>query len=55
MNRRDWKAADQEERRKFEFIQKFVTECRNHWPGAKIVLRSSDSVSVDLNHPNKET
>jgi hypothetical protein len=49
MTRSDRRAADQEERRKFEFIQKFVSECRSHWPGAKIILRASDSACIDLN------
>jgi hypothetical protein len=47
-DRIDWKAADKEERRKFEEIQSFVAKCREHWPGAKIVIRASDSASIDL-------
>jgi hypothetical protein len=55
MTRPDWTAADEEARREFEFIQNFVTECRNLWPGAKIILRTSDNVEVDLSsNPNKE-
>jgi hypothetical protein len=48
-SRIDWKAIDAEERQKFERIQKFVAECRRHWPGSKIVIRASDSACVDLN------
>jgi hypothetical protein len=44
----DWKQRDAEEREKFEFIQKFVSECRSHWPGSRIVIRAHDAVSVDL-------
>jgi hypothetical protein len=40
MTRPDWNAADEEERLKFEHIQKFVSESRRHWPGAKIVIRA---------------
>lgn len=48
MNRSDWKAADAEERRKFEHIQKFVKQCQEFWPGSRIVIRAHDAVCVDL-------
>ena len=48
MTRADWKDADEEARRKFEEIQKFVAKCREYWPGAKIIIRASDSASVNL-------
>jgi hypothetical protein len=48
MTRPDWKAAGEEERQKFEHIQKFVNACRRHWPGSRIVIRAHDAVSVDL-------
>jgi hypothetical protein len=48
MTRVDWKAADEEERRKFEHIQGFVEKCRELWPGSRIVIRAHDAMSVDL-------
>jgi len=48
MTRPDWKAADEEERRKFEELQRFTSKCRQLWPGSKIVLRASDSARIDL-------
>jgi hypothetical protein len=50
-DRPDWRTADEEGRRKFEQIQKFVSECRRHWPGSKIVIRASDAACVALNNP----
>jgi hypothetical protein len=47
-DRMDRKAADREEAERFEQIQRFVTECRRHWPGSKIVIRASDAACVDL-------
>jgi hypothetical protein len=44
----DWNASDKEEAAKFEQIQKFVNECRRHWPGSKVVIRASDAACVDL-------
>jgi hypothetical protein len=54
MSRDDWKAADEEERRKFEELQKFTSKCREIWPGSKIVIRASDSACVDLNQRTSE-
>ena len=42
---------DREEAEKFRLIRRFTRKCRERWPGAKIVFRSSDSVSVDLKGP----
>jgi hypothetical protein len=53
-NRTDWKATDAEEWRKFGELQSFVSKCREFWPGAKIVIRASDSACVDLSTSNNE-
>jgi hypothetical protein len=49
-DRIDWTLSDREEAEKFEQIQKFVNECRRHWPGSKIVIRASDAACVDLSN-----
>ena len=47
-HRPDWTDLDQQEREKFRLIRRLVCKCRERWPNAKIVLRSSDSVCINL-------
>jgi hypothetical protein len=42
--------AEADDAREFQQIQKFVAECRRHWPGAMIVLWP-DSAPTDASAP----
>jgi hypothetical protein len=46
--RADWTALDREETERFRYLQRFVAECRRLWPNSRIIIRSNDGVSVEL-------
>jgi hypothetical protein len=51
MRRPDRTEYDRKETEKFKQLQRFTSKCRQLWPDSKIIIRASDSVSINLKEP----